>query len=246
MLIVRDLHSGYGSADVLRGVDIELEEGKIAAIIGPNGAGKTTFLMSICGCPRARAGSMTFDGEDITQLSTCEIARRGIMHVPEGRRVFPRMSVHENLQLGAFAVRAELFDSDLEFVLDLFPGLKGRLRQNGDSLSSGEQQKLALARALMGRPRLLLLDEPSYGLGPTMVQQMFGIIQTINRERGITVLLMEQNAFQALKLADEAYLMLNGRIARKGTGLDLMADRRIQSDYSEVGSGTITERIEAP
>ena len=231
MLTVHNLHSGYGALQVLHGVDLSVDEGEIATIIGPNGTGKTTLLMSICGLIRAGVGRVSLDGEDITQLPVWQIARRGIMHVPEGRRVFPRMSVLENLQLGGFAVSPELFDNDLEFVLALFPQLESRLLQNGSELTSGERQMLMLARALMARPRLLLLDEPSHSLAPEEVEQVFGVIQAVNRERHIAILLTEQNAFQALKLATKAYALANGRVARKGTGLDLLADRHIQSEY---------------
>jgi len=231
MLIVNDLHSGYGSRELLHGVDIAVEKGEIAAIIGPNGAGKTTLLMTICGFIRAGAGRVSLDGVDITRLPAWEIARRGIMHVPEGRRIFPRMSVLENLQLGGFAVDRELFDGDLEFVLTLFPELEKRLLQNSKALASDEQQMLAIARALMGRPRILLLDEPSVGLPPPMVQQLFSVIRTISHNRGVAVLLIEQNAFQALRLADKAYVLANGRTADSGTGLDLLSDRHIQEEY---------------
>jgi branched-chain amino acid transport system ATP-binding protein len=231
MLKVRGLRAGYGRFDVLHGVDLDVPKGKITAIIGANGAGKTTLLMTICGRPRASAGEILFNDEKITKLPTHQMIRRGIAHVPEGRRIFPRMSVRENLRMGAFTSDDDHFDHDLAFMLLLFPQLKGRLEQLGGTLSGGEQQMLALSRALMGRPRLLLLDEPSLGLAPLLVRQVFEAIHSLNRERGMTVLLVEQNAFQALKLADTAYVMASGRIARQGTGAELLEDRELQSAY---------------
>jgi branched-chain amino acid transport system ATP-binding protein len=246
MLTVVHLHSDDRAFEALHGIDFAVEEGEIAAFIGPNGAGKTTLLATICGLLRAGAGRVFFDGKDITHLPTWEIARRGIMLVPQGPRVFPRMSVLENLRLGAFAAAPELFDADLEFVLSLFPPLETRLPQWGGDLASSEQQMLALARALMGRPRLLLLDEPSQGLAPAMAQRVFGIIQAVNRERRVAVLLAEQNAFQAMRLANRVYVLANGRIAQRGTGLDLLADRHIQSEYLSGLFATNDERAETP
>jgi len=231
MLSVKRLRSGYGTVEVLHGIDIELAEGEIAAVIGANGAGKTTLLMTVCGRPRATAGEIVFEGEDITGLPTFELVRRGIAHVPEGRRIFPRMSVLENLQMGAFTADPKTFSSDLEAVLGLFPQLAPRLSQKGGTLSGGEQQMLALARALMSRPRLLLLDEPSLGLAPLMVKLVFEIIASINRERRTAILLVEQNAFQALKLANRAYVMVNGRIDRQGSGQELLGDPGVRVAY---------------
>src|SRR5262249_45283967 len=205
---------------------------RVGAISGAHGAGKTTLLMTICGRPRAGAGEIVFNNENITQLPTHQLIRRGIAHVPEGRRIFPRMSVRENLQMGAFtADHNDHFESDLSFILLLFPQLKDRLGQLGGTLSGGEQQMLALGRALMSRPRLLLLDEPSLGLAPLLVRQVFEAIHSLNRERNMTVLLVEQNAYQALKLADTAYVMVNGRITHRGTGSALLADPHLQSAY---------------
>jgi branched-chain amino acid transport system ATP-binding protein len=246
MLTIRGLHSGYGRIEVLHGIDFAVEQGKIAAVIGANGAGKTTLLMTICGAPRASAGTILFDGEEITGLATFELARRGIAHVPEGRRIFPRMSALENLQLGAFAAPRDWFNSDLEFVLTLFPQLEPRLREMGGNLSGGEQQMLAFARGLMSRPRLLLLDEPSLGLAPLLVRDMFNTIQTLNRERGMTILLIEQNAFQALKAADVAYVLVNGRILRQGSGMDLLSDPSVQSAYLEGSLGMTPGSSEGP
>ena len=233
MLRIRGLRSGYGRFDVLHGIDLEVEKNSIAAIIGANGAGKTTLLMTICGRPRAGAGEIFFGDENITQLPTWELIRRGIAHVPEGRRIFPRMTVRENLQMGAFASdsKGEHFESDLAFIELLFPQLKERLQQLGGTLSGGEQQMLALGRALMSRPRLLLLDEPSLGLAPLLVRQVFEAIHSLNRERNMTVLLVEQNAYQALKLADTACVMVNGRIAHRGSGQELLADPQLQAAY---------------
>ena len=233
MLRVKGLHGGYGNIEVLHDVGIEVRAGTIAAVIGANGAGKTTLLMTICGRPRASAGEILFDGEDITHLPTHQLVRRGIAHVPEGRRIFPRMSVLENLQMGAYTADPAHFPADLGYVLGLFPQLEPRLGQSGGTLSGGEQQMLAIGRALMSRPRLLLLDEPSLGLAPMIVRQVFGIIDSVNRERGTGILLVEQNAFQALKLAHHAYVMVNGRIAREGQGLELLQDRAIRSAYLE-------------
>jgi branched-chain amino acid transport system ATP-binding protein len=244
MLTISGLHSGYGTIEVLHGIDLAVEQGKIATVIGANGAGKTTLLMTICGSPRASAGKILFAGDDITGVPTFELVRRGIAHVPEGRRIFPRMSALENLQLGAFAAPRESFNSDLEFVLTLFPQLKLRLQQMGGNLSGGEQQMLAFARGLMSRPRLLLLDEPSLGLAPLVVREMFNTIQCLNRERGMTILLIEQNAFQALKLADIAYVLVNGRIVRQGSGMDLLTDPSVQSAYLEGSLGMTPESSE--
>jgi branched-chain amino acid transport system ATP-binding protein len=231
MIAVRNLHAGYGAIEVLRGVDLEVEEGRIATVIGANGAGKTTLLMTICGRVRASQGEILFQGEDVTRLPTFELVKRGIAHVPEGRRIFPRMSVLENLQMGAFAADPAWFAGDLDYVLSLFPGLQTRLKQMGGTLSGGEQQMLAIARALMMRPRALLLDEPSLGLAPMLVRQVFEIIANINRERRTTILLIEQNAFQAVRLADEAYVMVNGRITKRGGGVELLRDADVQNAY---------------
>jgi branched-chain amino acid transport system ATP-binding protein len=241
MITVRNLHAGYGRIDVLRGIDLDVATSQIACVIGANGAGKTTLLMTICGHVPAASGTVHFEGEEITRLPTFEITRRGIAHVPEGRRIFPRMSVLENLQMGAFVSQPEYFVTDLDFVLTLFPVLKARLTQFGGTLSGGEQQMLAIGRALMSRPRLLLLDEPSLGLAPLLVRQVFDMIRAINREKKTTILLIEQNAFQALLLATRAYIMVKGTIARQGTGAELLHDPAVRSAYLE-GSVTGTPR----
>jgi branched-chain amino acid transport system ATP-binding protein len=237
MISIRSLHSGYGRIEVLRGVDLDVATSQIACVIGGNGAGKTTLLMTICGHVGAASGAIFFEGEDITALPAFEVTRRGIAHVPEGRRIFQRMSVLENLKIGAYAAAPVHFSSDLDFVLTLFPVLKDRLRQFGGTLSGGEQQMLAIGRALMGRPRLLLLDEPSLGLAPLLVRQVFEMIRAINRERKVTVLLIEQNAYQALLIATKAYVMVTGTIVKQGTGAELLRDPAVRAAYLE-GSAT--------
>ncbi len=235
MLSIRNLQSGYGRIQALHGVDIDVEAGEIITLIGANGAGKTTLLMTLCGKPRATRGTIVFEGEDITRLPTFQIVRRGIAHAPEGRHIFPRMTVRENLQMGAVVTPPQYYADDLERVLALFPRLQERLDQRGGTLSGGEQQMLAIGRALMGRPRLLMLDEPSLGLAPLVVRQIFQIIREINREQKVTVFLVEQNAFHALKLAHRAYVMVNGRIAMSGTGEELLADPAVRAAYLEGG-----------
>ena len=231
MLSIRDLHSGYGHIQALHGVDLDLAAGEIVTLIGANGAGKTTLLMTLCGKPRSSRGSIVFEGEDITRLPTFQISRRGIAHVPEGRRIFPRMSVLENLQMGAIGTDQRHFADDLARVLGLFPPLHGRLGQRGGTLSGGEQQMLAIGRALMGRPRLLLLDEPSLGLAPLVVRQIFHIIGELNREQNVTIFLVEQNAYHALRLAHRGYVMVNGRIAMHGSGAELLASPAVRAAY---------------
>jgi len=235
LLSVRSVHSYYGSIAALRGVDIEVGEGEIVALIGANGAGKSTLMMTICGNPRARAGSIVFAGRDITKLATHEIARLRIAQSPEGRRIFLRMSVLENLQMGAVTCGRSGFEADLARVFALFPVLRERSHQRGGTLSGGEQQMLAIARALMSRPRLLLLDEPSLGLAPLIVRQIFDAIRTLNREEKLTVFLVEQNAFHALKLAHRGYVMVNGRITLSGSGRELLAMPEVKDAYLEGG-----------
>ncbi len=235
LLSVRGVKTYYGNIIALRGVDIEVGEGKIVALIGANGAGKSTLMMTICGNPRAREGAIVHEGEDITQLPTHQIMARSIAQAPEGRRIFPRMTVLENLQMGAAVTKYATFDQDLERVYTLFPRLKERHGQRGGTLSGGEQQMLAIARALMSRPRLLLLDEPSLGLAPLIVKQIFQVIRDLNRKEGLTVFLVEQNAFHALRLADHGYVMVNGRIAMSGTGAELLAREEVRAAYLEGG-----------
>jgi branched-chain amino acid transport system ATP-binding protein len=235
MLTIRGLHSGYGRIEALHGIDLDVESGQIITLIGANGAGKTTLLMTLCGKPRASKGSIHFEGEPITQLPTHEIARRGIAHSPEGRRIFGRMSVRENLQMGAINQPPGNYAGDLERVLHLFPVLKNRFDQRGGTLSGGEQQMLAIGRAMMSRPRLLLLDEPSLGLAPLVVRQIFQIIRELNEEQKVTILLVEQNAFHALRLAHRAHVMVNGRITMSGSGAELLANPAVRAAYLEGG-----------
>ena len=235
LLSVRGVKTFYGRVMALKGVDLDVNDGEIVTLIGANGAGKSTLMMTICGNPRAREGSIRFAGNDITALPTHEIARLRIAQAPEGRRIFPRLTVLENLQMGATTAAAATFDQDLERVVALFPRLKQRLAQRGGTLSGGEQQMLAIARALMSRPRLLLLDEPSLGLAPLIVRQIFDAIRALNRDEGLTVFLVEQNAFHALRLAHRGYVMVNGLITLSGSGRELLERPEIKSAYLEGG-----------
>jgi branched-chain amino acid transport system ATP-binding protein len=235
LLCVRGLKTFYGKIAALKGVDIDVADGEIVTLIGANGAGKSTLMMTIFGNPRAREGSIVFDGQDITRTPTHEISRLRIAQAPEGRRIFSRMTVLENLQMGAIVAGDAGFADDLEKVFALFPRLKQRLHQRGGTLSGGEQQMLAIARALMARPRLLLLDEPSLGLAPLIVRQIFDAIRELNRREKLTVFLVEQNAFHALKLAHRGYVMVNGLITLAGTGKELLARPEVKSAYLEGG-----------
>jgi branched-chain amino acid transport system ATP-binding protein len=234
LLAVRGVKSFYGHIMALKGIDLDVHEGEIVTLIGANGAGKSTLMMTVFGSPRAREGRIVFRGRDITHLPTHEIARLRIAQSPEGRRIFPRMTVRENLQMGAQTGEPAHFEEDLERVSSLFPLLKQRLDQRGGTLSGGEQQMLAIARALMGRPQLLLLDEPSLGLAPLVVKRIFDVIRALNKD-GMTVFLVEQNAFHALKLAHRAYVMVNGAITMSGTGKELLARPEIRAAYLEGG-----------
>jgi branched-chain amino acid transport system ATP-binding protein len=235
MLTIAGVHTFYGNIEALRGVDLEVRAGEIVTLIGANGAGKSTLLMTVCGAPRAARGSILFEGRDITRLATFEIVRLGIAQAPEGRRIFPRMTVLENLQLGATVAGPGSFGDDLAQVFDLFPILEERQGQRGGTLSGGEQQMLAIGRALMSRPRLLLLDEPSLGLAPLVVKQIFGAIRAINERRKMTVFLVEQNAHHALRLADRGYVMQAGHVILSGTGVELLASPEIRAAYLEGG-----------
>jgi branched-chain amino acid transport system ATP-binding protein len=235
MLTVSGVHAFHGNVEALKGVDLAVAAGEIVAMIGANGAGKSTLLMTICGNPVAARGRIVFDGRDITHLPTFEIMRLGIAHAPEGRRIFARMSVLENLRVGAATVDPRHFDEDCRRVFALFPILWERRRQRGGTLSGGEQQMLAIGRALMSRPRLLLLDEPSLGLAPLVVRQIFAAIRAINETQQTTVLLVEQNAYHALRLAHRAYVLQTGRIALSGGGGDLLANPEVRAAYLEGG-----------
>jgi branched-chain amino acid transport system ATP-binding protein len=235
LLSLNSVTTCYGNIVALRDVDVAVPQGEIVTLIGANGAGKTTLMMTIFGNPRAREGRIVFDGHEITGLPTHEIARLGIAQSPEGRRIFARMTVEENLRLGCeFAGNAD-FDEELAHVAAIFPRLKERLAQRGGTLSGGEQQMLAIARALMSRPKLLLLDEPSLGLAPLVVKQIFQVIADLNKREGLTVFLVEQNAFHALRLAHRAYVMVNGAITLSGTGRELLASPEVRAAYLEGG-----------
>ena len=235
MLEIRGVKTFYGNIMALRGIDMSVTEGEIVTLIGANGAGKSTLMMTVFGSPRAREGRIIYQGRDITQLESHQIAHLRIAQSPEGRRIFPRMTVRENLQMGAELDDGKYFVQDLERVTTLFPRLKERLEQRGGTLSGGEQQMLAIARALMSRPKLLMLDEPSLGLAPLIVKQIFEVIRDLNQRDGMTVFLVEQNAFHALRLAHRGYVMVNGLITMSGTGRELLARPEIRAAYLEGG-----------
>jgi branched-chain amino acid transport system ATP-binding protein len=235
MLEIRNVHTFYGAIEALKGVSVEVRQGEIATLIGANGAGKSTLLMTVCGSPQARAGQVLFEGRDITNVPTHEIVRLGIAQSPEGRRIFGRMTVFENLQMGALVTDGSNFQRDIDRVFELFPRLKERRNQRGGTLSGGEQQMLAIGRALMSRPRLLLLDEPSLGLAPMIVKQIFTVLKDINEQDGMTVFLVEQNAYHALKLAHRGYVMVTGSITMSGTGAELLANEEVRAAYLEGG-----------
>ena len=230
MLKMEGVHAHYGHIHALRGIDVEVQVGEIVTLIGANGAGKSTLMMSLFGNPKASAGRIVFDGEDITRVHTHEIARRGIVLVPEGRRIFPRMTVIENLQMGTAHADPANYAADTARVFAMFPILEERQTQRAGTLSGGEQQMLAIGRALMSQPRLLLLDEPSLGLAPIIIQQIFDTIEQLRKE-GMTIFLVEQNANQALKLADRGYVLENGRVVLEDTGDALLANEAVRSAY---------------
>jgi branched-chain amino acid transport system ATP-binding protein len=235
LLQLRGVETFYGKIQALKGVDIDVNEGEIVTLIGANGAGKSTTMMTIFGSPRARKGTITFQGQDITALPPYVIARMSIAQSPEGRRIFPRMTVYENLQMGASIDKFAHFKEDLERAFTMFPRLKERAQQRGGTLSGGEQQMLAIARALMSRPKLLLLDEPSLGLAPLIVKLIFNAIADLNKSEGLSVFLVEQNAFHALKLAHRGYVMVNGVVTMSGTGQELLARPEVRAAYLEGG-----------
>jgi branched-chain amino acid transport system ATP-binding protein len=235
LLQLRGVETFYGKIQALKGVDIDVNEGEIVTLIGANGAGKSTTMMTIFGSPRARKGTITFLGKDITTLPPHIIARMSIAQSPEGRRIFPRMTVYENLQMGASIDKFAHFNQDLERAFAMFPRLKERAQQRGGTLSGGEQQMLAIARALMSRPKLLLLDEPSLGLAPLIVKLIFNAIADLNKSEGLSVFLVEQNAFHALKLAHRGYVMVNGLVTMSGTGQELLARPEVRAAYLEGG-----------
>lgn len=235
LLQLQDVYTAYGNVEALRGVSVDVARGEIVTLIGANGAGKTTLLMTICGQPHPRRGRVLFEGQDIGRRSTNEIVAAGIAHSPEGRRIFPRMTVLENLLIGATVAQGGHLEEDLERVYGLFPVLKERVKQRGGTLSGGEQQMLAIGRALMSRPRLLLLDEPSLGLAPMLVKQIFRIIEDINRKEGVTVFLVEQNAHHALAIAHRGYVLVNGRVSLSGPAAELLENEEIRAAYLEGG-----------
>jgi branched-chain amino acid transport system ATP-binding protein len=235
MLHLSGVHAHYGHIEALHGVSLRVEQGEIVTIIGANGAGKSTLLMTICGRPKPSAGDVVFEGRRLNGLEPYDIVNLGIAQAPEGRRIFPSMSVLENLQMGAVPTNGAHFDEDVAKVFALFPRLKERERQRGGTLSGGEQQMLCIGRSLMARPRLLLLDEPSLGLAPLLVKQIFQAIVEINREQGLTILLVEQNAFQALRIAHRGYVLATGRVVLEGAGRQLLANPEIRAAYLEGG-----------
>ena len=235
MLQLAGVHAHYGHIHALKGIDVDVQVGEIVTLIGANGAGKSTLLMSLFGQPRASGGRIIFDGEDITRLPTHAISRRGISLVPEGRRIFQRMTVMENLQMGAVLADPTNLVVDLKRMFALFPILEERCEQRAGTLSGGEQQMLAIARALMARPKLLLLDEPSLGLAPLYIKKIFQIIRELNRDHGMTILLIEQNAHHALRAAHRGYVLQHGQIILAGTGKELLASPEVRAAYLEGG-----------
>ncbi|MCW8197267.1 ABC transporter ATP-binding protein [Verminephrobacter aporrectodeae subsp. tuberculatae] len=230
MLELEQVHTHYGAVQALCGVSMEVRKGEIVTLIGSNGAGKTTLMMTVCGAPRASSGRVLFDGQDITHRSTHEIMRLGLAIAPEGRRIFPGLTVLENLQMGGFFADRHVLEEDLERMFKLFPRLNQRAGQRAGTMSGGEQQMLAIGRALMSRPRLLLLDEPTLGLAPLVIAQIFDIIRTI-RDDGVTVFLVEQNANKALQVADRGYVLETGRVVLTDTGKNLLANDRVRMAY---------------
>ena len=236
MLSISNVETFYGNIQALRGVNVKVSSGEIVSLIGSNGAGKSTLLMTISGVNKAATGEIKFDDKNIESLPPHDIVNLGISQVPEGRRIFSRLSVEDNLRLGASSNdKGKNFDNDVKDVYDLFPVLKDRLSQRGGTLSGGEQQMLAIGRALMAKPKMLLLDEPSLGIAPKLVNQIFVAIKNINKEKKVTIFLVEQNAKKALELADRGYVLVNGNVTLEGTGQDLLKNKDIQAAYLEGG-----------
>ena len=236
MLSISNVETFYGNIQALRGVNVKVNSGEIVSLIGSNGAGKSTLLMTISGVNKAATGEIKFDDKNIESLPPHDIVNLGISQVPEGRRIFSRLSVEDNLRLGASSNdKGKNFDNDVKDVYDLFPVLKDRLSQRGGTLSGGEQQMLAIGRALMAKPKMLLLNEPSLGIAPKLVNQIFVAIKNINKEKKVTIFLVEQNAKKALELADRGYVLVNGNVTLEGTGQDLLKNKDIQAAYLEGG-----------
>ena len=237
MLKISNVETFYGKIQALRGVNITINKGEIVSLIGSNGAGKSTLLMTISGVNKARTGEIIFEGKNIEKYEPHDIVDLGIAQAPEGRRIFSRLTVEENLRLGAHAnEKGKFFDIDVKDIYDLFPVLSDRKSQRGGTLSGGEQQMLAIGRALMNRPKVLLLDEPSLGIAPKLVNQIFLAIKNINKEKKVTIFLVEQNAKKALELADRAYVLVNGKVTIQGTGQELLKNQDIQAAYLEGGA----------
>ena len=230
MLSFKDVSTFYGKIQALHSISIDVQQGEIVTLIGANGAGKSTLLMTLCGSPQASSGSIRFMGDELVGQTTPDIMRKSIAVVPEGRRVFARLTVEENLAMGGFFTEKDDYQVQMDKVLHLFPRLKERFAQRAGTMSGGEQQMLAIGRALMSKPTLLLLDEPSLGLAPIIIQQIFDIIEQLRKD-GVTVFLVEQNANQALKLADRAYVLENGHIVMQGTGAELLVDPKVRDAY---------------
>ena len=237
MLKISNVETFYGKIQALRGVDLNVNQGEIVSLIGSNGAGKSTLLMTISGVNKAKKGNIVFNGENIENREPHKIVDFGICQVPEGRRIFSRLTVEENLRLGAHTnKKGKFFETDIKEVYDLFPVLSDRKTQRGGTLSGGEQQMLAIGRALMSKPKVLLLDEPSLGIAPKLVNQIFISIKNINKEKNVTIFLVEQNAKKALELADRAYVLVNGKVTIKGSGQELLKNKDIQAAYLEGGA----------
>ena len=237
MLKISNVETFYGKIQALRGVDLDVNDGEIVSLIGSNGAGKSTLLMTISGVNKTKRGNIVFNGENIENRQPHKIVDMGICQVPEGRRIFSRLTVEENLRLGAHAnEKGKYFEKDIKEVYDLFPVLSDRKTQRGGTLSGGEQQMLAIGRALMSKPKVLLLDEPSLGIAPKLVNQIFVSIKNINKEKNVTIFLVEQNAKKALELADRAYVLVNGKVTIKGPGQELLKNKDIQAAYLEGGA----------